>query len=59
MRLTQRVRLTENGDYLIEVPDEWIVQNPLWSLLAPEVVEQAKRRIAAAASPTTLTSVNT
>jgi hypothetical protein len=58
MRLTN-VRLTEGGDYVFEIPDEWIVQNPLWLELAPEVVEQARQRIAAAKKPTTPTSAST
>jgi hypothetical protein len=61
LRLTpmRRVRLTENGDCLFEIPDEWIVQNPLWMELAPEVVEQARQRIAAAKKPTTPTNAST
>jgi hypothetical protein len=55
------VHLTENGDYLIPVPDEWIVANPLWKMLAPQIVEQARQRLSSAgpAKPTTSTSANT
>ena len=51
------VRLTEDGkNYLIEVPDEWIVLNPIWKFLAPELVEMARARIEGAGKPTTPTS---
>ena len=54
MRLTPDVK-----ELLFVVPDEWIVQNPLWELLAPEVVELARRRIAARERLTTPTSAST
>jgi hypothetical protein len=54
MRLTEDVK-----DYVVLVPDEWIVRNPLWSLLAPEIVEAAEQRIAERANPTTDTSGTT
>ena len=51
------MRLTEDGkNYLIEVPDEWIVRNPIWKCLAPELVEMARARIEGAGKPTTPTS---
>jgi hypothetical protein len=59
VRLTQAIVKTQDGDYLIEVPDEWIVQNPLWLEFWPGLVEQARQRIAAAEKPTTPTSGNT
>lgn len=39
--------ITDDGQvYLVSVPDEWVAENPLWWLLAPGMVERAKKRLA-------------
>ena len=35
----------EGEDYLMWVPDEWIVRNPLWKKLNPKVVKEARARL--------------
>jgi hypothetical protein len=47
------------GNYLIPVLDEWIVKNPLWRYLAPEVVAEVELRIAERETPTTPTKEST
>ena len=51
VRLTL-LRTPKGKDYVFEIPDEWVVVNPLWQLLAPRLVEQARQRIAEAEKPT-------
>lgn len=59
MHLTEpslRITQTESGDYLMLIPQEWVLQNPLWRMLAPELVQSIKDGLG---KPTTPTSAST